>query len=141
MPDEHRPPRNADELFDPEGSQPDPVDRILDQPPRTNDPRALKQRAISQKARDLTEENDLRAIVATPEGRRFIVRLLMRCGIDQPVYHPSNSTMCEIAGRRQIANDLRDWVKNCGLEQWFAVEQEFEQYRPKPKTSERDKKA
>lgn len=136
MSDYTGPPKNAEDLFDPDANKPDDADRILDKPPRTNDPRELKKRAVSQKAKDLQDENDLRAIVATPEGRRFIVRLLMRCGIDQPVFHGSNSVMCEVAGRRQIANDVRDWIKNCGLEFWFHVEHEFEQHRPKPRTSE-----
>lgn len=128
---------SADELFDPERK---PAPDFLDRPQRSNDPKALKEKALKDKERELQDENDLRKVLGMPEGVRLVVRLLMACGIDQPVFWPNNSQMCEVAGRRSIANQLRDWVKNVGLEEWFAVEREFENYRPKPKTSERSKK-
>jgi hypothetical protein len=131
------PPSNADELFDPEK---EPAPQFLDRPQRANDPKALQEKALKDKSRDLQDENDLRAVLATREGIRFVVRLLLACGIDQPVFQANNSLMCEVAGRRSIANQLRDWVKNVGLKEWFAVEEEFENYRPKPKTSERGPK-
>lgn len=125
---------SADELFDP-GKKPDPS--YLDKRERSNDPKALKEKATKDKARELQDENDLRAVLQTPAGVRFVVRVLLACGIDQPVFQPNNSLMCEVAGRRSIANQLRDWVKNVGLEEWFTVEREFENFRPKPKTSEK----
>jgi hypothetical protein len=133
-----RPDKDANELFrDPEeNARKDPLDDIIDRG-KTNDPAKLKEKALSDKNRELQAENDLKAILVTPQGVRFVVRLLQRCGIDQPNFHPSNSVMCEIAGRRQIGNDVRDWIKNCDLSFWFAVEKEFESVRPKPKSSEK----
>jgi hypothetical protein len=135
-----RPDKDANELFaDPQDKAvKDPIDAIIDRP-TTNDPKALKDKALSDKQKDLQAENDLKAVLSQPQGIRFVVRLLQTCGIDQPVFYASNSVMCEVAGRRQIANQLRDWIKNADLSFWFAVEKEFETVRPKPKTSERQK--
>jgi hypothetical protein len=120
----------ADELFDPDAK------KTADPEFRSNaDRKALKKQATTDKQKAISEENDLRTVLSTAEGVRFLVRLLMRCGIDQPAYWPDHGQMCEIAGRRQVANDLRDWIKDCGLELWFRVEDEFESHRrPKPKT-------
>lgn len=134
-------PRSADDLFDPDKEDIHPhAEKYLDTPQRSADPKALKQKAIDDKTRDLQDENDLRVVLETAEGVRFIVRLLLACGIDQPVFQANNSLMCEVAGRRSIANQVRDWVKNVGLPEWFKVELEFENHRPKPKTSEKLKK-
>lgn len=130
-------PRDADELSDPDAHKEDETAAFLDRPQKNSDPRALQTKRVSDKSRDLKEEGDLIEVLNTEGGVRFIVRLMVRCGVDLPVFHPSNSVMCEVAGRRQVANDVRDWIKNCGLEYWFRVEQEFEENRAKPKTSER----
>lgn len=126
-------PRDAEELFDPDAKASSDADRINGPPPKANNPQDLKAKGITDRQREIQDGNDLTAVLSAPSGVRFVVRLLMRCGIDQPNFHASNSMMCEIAGRRQIANDLRDWVKNCGLDEWFKIEREFENYRPKPK--------
>ena len=122
-------PRNAEELFDPE-REPEP--RVLDRPPRTNDPVALRDKAISDKARELEEENDLREVLASPAGRRMLARVILACGWNMPYFHASNSAMCEIAGRRSIAYQIEQWVSNADLKLWFAVREELEKARPKP---------
>lgn len=133
-------PRDADELSDPDAHKEDETAAFLDRPQKNSDPRALQTKRVSDKSRDLKEEADLIEVLSTEGGVRFICRLFERCGLDLPVYHPSNSVMCEVAGRRQVANDLRDWIKNCGLPFWFRIEEEWEQKRAKPKTSERRSK-
>lgn len=131
-------PKNAEELFDPDASKPDPAEHILDTPPKSNDSKDLRKRAISQKTRDLNEEGDLRAVLSTDSGVRFLARLIGGpCGWNQPYYHPSNSTMCEVAGRRSIAYQLEQWISDADLDLWFAVRRELEKTRPKPKTSEK----
>lgn len=130
-------PRDAEELTDPDAHKEDETAAFLDTPQKNSDPRALQTKRVSDKSRDLKEEADLIEVLSTPGGLRFMLRLLARCGIDLPVFHPSNSVMCEVAGRRQVGNDLREWIKNCGLEYWFRVEQAWEEQRVKPKTSEK----
>lgn len=122
-------PRNAEELFDPE-REPDP--KVVDRPQRTNDPIALRDKAVSDKAKELEEENDLREVLSSAPGRRVLARVIASCGWNTPYYHPSNSQMCEIAGRRSIAWQIEQWISNADLKLWFAVREELEKARPKP---------
>lgn len=130
-------PQTAEELFDPDARKPDGTEAFLDQPVNASDPKQLKAKALDDKSRALKEENDILAVLGTDAGVRFVARLILACGWNAPYYMPNNSAMCEIAGRRSIAWQLEQWVKDTGLPLWFAVEQELEQTRVKPKTSER----
>lgn len=131
-------PRNAEELFDPDSAKPDNADAILDAPNKTNDPKALKKKALDDKSKELRDENDVRWVLSDPRGVRFIARLIGGpCGWNQPYFHPSNSQMCEIAGRRSIAYQLEELISNADLSLWFAVRAELEKLRPKPRTSEK----
>ena len=132
-------PRSAEELTaDPqEEGKPDSTAAFLDKPQNAADAPALRERAISDKSKALKLENDVRAVLATPAGVRFVARLVEVCGWSTPYFHPSNSVMCEIAGRRSIAYQLEQWISDVDLNLWFAVRKELEQIRPKPKTSEK----
>lgn len=131
------PARTAEELFDPEKT-PDP--KFLDKPQQSANPKALREKAVSDKARELQDENDLRAVLTTAEGVRFVARLIAGpCGWNQPYYQPNNSSMCEVAGRRSIAFQLEQWISNTDLELWFSVRRELEKSRPKPETSKKPK--
>lgn len=132
-------PRDAEELFNPETSRPDGTEIFLDKPVNASDVPALKQKALNDKQRALKEENDLRAVLATPEGVRFVARLITACGWNTPHFHTSNSVMCEVAGRRSIAWQVEQWISDTELSLWFAVRRELETVRPKPKTSERSR--
>lgn len=130
------PASNAEELFDPHGARRKP-EGFLDPRARANDPQALRKKAISDKQRTLNDENDLRTILSTEEGVRFVARLIAGpCGWNLPHFHASNSVMCEVAGRRSIAYQLEQWISDVDVELWFAVRRELEKQRPKPKTSE-----
>lgn len=131
-------PANAEELFDPEAKKPDSTDAILDTPVKTNDPKALKKKALSDKAREFQDEADLRWVLSQPAGVRFLARLIAGpCGWNQPYYQPSNSAMCEVAGRRSIGWQLEQWISDADLSLWSAVRKELEAHRVKPKTSEK----
>jgi hypothetical protein len=126
-------PKDAEELFDPDAGSQQPEDRVLAPPPKTNDPKALRQKALSDKQRDLQDENDLKAVLATPFGIRLLARIIGGpCGWNAPYYHPSNSQMCEIAGRRSIGFQLEQWICDADLKLWFAVRTELEKLRAKP---------
>ncbi|MDB6107847.1 MAG: hypothetical protein JWO52_7846 [Gammaproteobacteria bacterium] len=126
-------PRNADEL-DPD-AKPDRSESFLDKPQNVSDAPALKEKAISDKVRWLRDENDLRAVLLMPEGVRVIAQIIERCGWNTPYFHPNNSHMSEIAGRRSIAWQLEQAISDVDLELWFAVRRELETLRPKPVTS------
>lgn len=135
-------PRSAEELFDPDAQQSDGTERIVDGPVRTADVRALKRKELSDKVAEFTDETDLREVLALPSGAgiRLLARIIGEpCGWNQPYFHPSNSVMSEIAGRRSIAYQLEQWISDADLELWFAVRRELERKRPKPKTSQSPK--
>jgi len=127
-------PRNSDEI-DPDAKV--TQESFLDKPQNVSDAPALKEKAISDNARSLRDENDFRAVLSMPEGVRVIAKIIERCGWNAPYFHPNNSQMCEVAGRRSIAWQLEQAISDVDLELWFAVRRELEMLRPKPATSER----
>lgn len=76
------------------------------------DPKAVARAAKRLKSELSQEDKDLRAVMATEEGRRFVFRLLGRCGIYRQSYNPlqpheGNAIFAE--GERSIGlNLLRD---------------------------------
>lgn len=130
-------PRTAEELFDPNAQRPDGTEAFLDKPQNAADAPALKDKALKDKSRALKLENDIREVLAMPGGVRFVARVIEACGWNTPYFAPSNSVMCEVAGRRSIAYQLEQWICDADLKLWFAVRTELESIRPKPKTSEK----
>jgi hypothetical protein len=132
------PPKSAEELYnDPTEEKVDPTLAFLETPVNASNPAQLKAKALTDKSRELKWDNDLRAVLSTQEGVRFVARLIGACGWNAPHFHPNNSTMCEVAGRRSIAWQLEQWISDTDLTLWFAVRRELEQARVKPKTSTR----
>lgn len=130
-------PRNAEDLArDPdEIGKPDPTDAFLDVPASTTDPRALRQKGISDKITELKLENALRAIIVSPGGAMFLAHVIFRiCGSDSPYFHTSNSIMSEVAGRRSVGWQLQSMIRDIDYELWVTVDREIEKLRPKPKT-------
>lgn len=124
-------PRTAEELFDPSSRKPEVLP--IDTPPNSADPKQLRTKAVRDKQKEITDENDLRAVLSTPEGVRLVAKIIAEpCGWNMPYFHPSNSTMCEVAGRRSVAYQLESWICNVDLKFWEPVRRELEKYRPKP---------
>lgn len=127
-------PRSAEDLNrDPQVEE--RPDSLVGTPRKTNDPKALKKQAIDDKGRALQEEADLRWVLSSPAGVRFVARVMGACGVDEVYFHPSNSTMCEIAGRRSIARQIKNWIRDADFGLWVGVDREIEDLRPKPKSS------
>jgi hypothetical protein len=134
------PATSAYDLTDPGAKKPDGFEGVIDAPQRTNDPRALRRKQVSDKNKALQDENDLRAILSTPEGLRFVARIIgTMCGWNSPYFHPSNSVMCEIAGRRSIGFQLEQIISDADLELWLNVRRLLEQYRAKPQKDSKDR--
>lgn len=129
--------QTADDLERDPQAVPEKLHEFLDAPINASDSKQLKAKAISDKSRSLKEENDIRAVLSTPAGIRFVSRLIGACGWNVPHFSQNNSVMCEIAGRRSIAWQLEQWISDTDLGLWFAVRRELEVNRVKPKTSER----
>ncbi len=128
--------RSAEDLTrDPQAEdKPDAANRLTERPRKTNDPKALKKQALDDKAKQLQEEADLRWVLSLANGVRFIARVMGICGADESAFHPSNSVMCEIAGRRSIARQIKNWCRDADFELWVKVDREIEAGRAKATT-------
>ncbi len=79
-------------------------------------------------------------MLSTEGGVRFVARILTEfCVIDAPAFHPNNSTMCNIAGRRQVGQQIKELIRNAEFDLWVKVDRQIERERPKPKSSERNR--
>src|SRR5580693_8113386 len=126
--------RSADDLYKDPQDEPEKVPAFLKEPAKNNDPKQLRQKAIDDKAREIKQQNDIRAILSTEAGVRFVARILGEiCFIDAPAFHPQQSTMCNIAGRRQVGQQLKEIIRDSEWALWVKVDWELEQMRSKPK--------
>jgi hypothetical protein len=124
--------RSADDLYKDPQDAPEVLPAFLKEPPKTNDPKQLRIKATDDKARELKQQNDIRSILTTESGIRFMARLLCDiCYIDQSAFHPNNSTMCNIAGRRQVGQQIKELIRDCDFELWVKVDRVLEEMRPK----------
>ena len=125
--------RSAEDLYsDPD--RPETLPAFLEKPQRSNDPKALKAKAIDDKGKALKQENDVREVLASQAGIRFVARLLGEiCFLDVSAFHPNNSTMCNIAGRRQVGQVLKEIIRDVDFDLWVEVDRELEAIRMKPK--------
>ncbi len=131
---------DADDLTrDPQEPRPE-LPAFLDPVVKANDPKALRKKGVDDKGKALKAEADLREVLATQAGVRFVARILADlCYLDAPAFHPNNSTMCNIAGRRQIGQEIKTLIRDADFDLWVSVDRELETRRPKPKTAERNR--
>jgi wobble nucleotide-excising tRNase len=126
--------RSADDLTRDPQAPDEELPIFLDRPPKTNDPKELRRKATDDKAKALKQESDLREVLATAGGIRFLSRLLSEvCYIDESAFNPNNSIMSNIAGRRQIGQAIKEMIRNVDFEAWIRVDREIEAARAKPK--------
>jgi hypothetical protein len=129
--------RAADDLYRDPQEPPEKLPAFLKEPPKTNDPKELKRKATDDKARELKQQNDIRTILSTEPGVRFVARILGElCCIDTPAFHPQSSVMCNIAGRRQVGQQIKEMIRDTDFDLWVRVDRELENIK-KPETSRR----
>ncbi len=128
--------RSADDLNrDPQEPE-EKLPAFLDTARKTNDPKRLNKQATDDKAKRIKEENDVRAVLATEPGLRFVARILSDlCNLDALAFHPQSSVMCNIAGRRQVGQVLKEIIRDCDFDLWVKVDRELETMRPKAQKS------
>jgi hypothetical protein len=81
------------------------------------------------------ELNDLTAIMNMDQGRRFMRRLLGKCGVYQTSFNPDALVMAFNEGRRDVGLEyLADMAEHC-QEQWVKMENE---YRNRQKQASKD---
>lgn len=84
-----------------------------------------------EKLRGEQEEADLRAIMSTPQGRRFMRRLIVEvCGRDRCTYAfgpaARDSDMVLLEGMRNVGLQVFSEVKTVCPELWLLAEKEHE---------------
>ncbi len=126
--------RSADDLTRDPQDEPEKLPPYLDKPVKTNDPKALKAKATDDKAKEIREQNDIRAILSTEAGVRFMGRILGEfCYIDESVFNPNNAIMSNIAGRRQVGQQIKFAIRDTDFDLWIKVDHQLEERRAKPK--------
>ena len=65
-----------------------------------------EKRTLEEKRRRAKEISDLRRILKTPEGRRFIWRLWSKCGIFRNPFHLNSNQHSKNSGRMSIGQEL-----------------------------------
>lgn len=128
--------RSADDLTKDPQAEEEKLPAYLDRPVKTNDPKALKAKATDDKAKQIRQENDVRAILGTEAGIRFMARLLGEiCHIDDSEFHPTSSIKDNIIGRRQVGHLVKDLIRDADWALWTKVDFALNEMRPKPKRS------
>jgi len=78
------------------------------------DTRQVKESAKQARYSREQELNDLRGVMETPYGRRFMFRLLEFCGLNRTVFHASGSFMYFNEGARSVALSVeKDLKESC----------------------------
>ena len=129
--------RSADDLTRDPQAEPERDPPFLDIPAKTNDPKAHSKPKRSRTRQVYRAESDLREVLSTMAGIRFVSRILSEiCCIDAPAFHPSNSVMSNIAGRRQVGQQIKELIREADFDLWVRVDREIEALKPrKPRSS------
>lgn len=75
------------------------------------DPEQVRRGRRRKKVRDDQAQSDLRAVLATPEGRRVLWRLLGYCHAFASCYSDSPSFMAHLTGRQDVAHYLMHQIQ------------------------------
>jgi hypothetical protein len=73
----------------------------------SSDPRQLKERGARIKDREKQDTDDLKAVLATVEGRRFVRGLLADCGEHRTSFHTNAIQMAANEGARNVGLKLK----------------------------------
>lgn len=87
----------------------------------SDDEEQERQATEKQQERRSQMKTDLAWVMSTRQGRRFVQRLLDKCGVELPVFNPNGSTMTHAEGRRSIGIELLGELKINAKEEWLAM--------------------
>lgn len=87
------------------------------------DPRQVRRAGKTEHLRRQDELNDLRAVLATAEGRRLLWRVLGHCGCFGSVWHPS-ALIHYNSGRQDVGHWLQAEINAASRSQFFRMIQE-----------------
>lgn len=85
----------------------------------SNDPRKLKEQGARVKDREKQDAEDLKAVLATPEGRRLVRGLLAECGEHRTSFSTNAIQMSFNEGARNVGLKLKARIIRASPE-WLA---------------------
>ena len=86
-----------------------------------SDPEQIKKAGERMQSRRDVELNDMRAILALPQGRRFLWRVIGICGPMKNPFHTDASVMAYNAGIGELGRVLLDDAMEASLEQFLIM--------------------
>lgn len=90
--------------------------------PNAADPKAVRESGRKEKRREQQAEDDLRALLQQPAGRRFLMRLIaQKCHTFQTSYHPSGQQFAANEGRRGVGVELMTEIMALDPEAWITM--------------------
>lgn len=93
----------------------------------TNAASSKQVEASAKRIRNIEQQqkDDMRTILATPEGRRFLWRLLGHCRINQSVFEP-NSKMAYNSGMQDVGHFVLGEIVSARAEAYLQMMQEHQ---------------
>lgn len=91
------------------------------------DPKQVKARNRKAKDREDQETEDLRSILSTEHGRRFLWTELSRCRVFQTAFHSEQLVFAHNEGRRSAGVELMARIIETDAKAWILMQQEATQ--------------
>lgn len=95
-----------------------------DAPFNAADPKAVNERKRKDKRTDERAQDDLRAVLALPAGRRLLWRLLETCGTWKSSFHTSGQIFACNEGRRGVGVEMMAAIAEADPQAWIDMQQE-----------------
>ena len=80
-----------------------------------------RKRTETDKERRTQMATDLAWVLSTRQGRRFVARLLEKCGVELPVFNSNGSTMTHAEGRRSVGIEVLQELKLQHRDAWLQM--------------------
>lgn len=90
------------------------------------DKEQVKKAAMTQKQREIQAANDLRFVLSSRQGRRFIWRILCYCNMFQSIWRPS-AEIHKLAGMQEVGLFLTGEITQVDDEAYFLMMKEAKQ--------------
>lgn len=88
-----------------------------------SDENQVKRADLKQRLRTTNEHEDMRAVLATPQGRRMLWRLLEHCKVFESIWHPS-ALIHHNSGRQDVGHYIMAKIAEADEARLFQMMQE-----------------
>lgn len=86
--------------------------------------RKLKESRKKARLRRVDELKDLKWVLSSKAGRKFLWRMLERAGLHSSSFHHHNGVMSFNEGKRSIGNELLVDINEADIEAYFQMQRE-----------------